>query len=743
MGITWQEEQKIFKLDTPGTTYLIGIVDEEGLLGHVYYGKRIEDIMGAEELLRTQEAPFTPATNDRERVTFMDSFPWEYSSHGVGDFRESSVRVKDRNGCSAVMLTYLSHEIYKGKRPLEGLPATFGTADQVETLEITCLDKSLGLRAVLSYSVFQDTDAIARSVRFENTGNGALWLEKTMSSCLDMDNRDFEAITLHGGWARERHMERKPIGHGKFSVSTLRGESSHQEHPFLALVTPGTDQDQGEVYGFHLVYSGNFLMQAEVNQFDGVRVVAGINPEDFSWKLEAGEVFQTPEVILTYSAVGIGAMTRSLHSLYRDHLIRSPYLHKKRPILINNWEATYFDFDEKKLLDIAKESASLGIEMLVMDDGWFGNRCDDSRALGDWQVNEEKLKGGLRKLVEQVNALGMKFGIWLEPEMISEESELYREHPDWALAVPGRKPTLSRDQYVLDISRKEVRDYIMEQVFSVLHSANIEYVKWDMNRPLSDLGSAALPGDRMGELYHRYVLGVYEMQERLIEEFPDLLLENCSGGGGRFDPGMLYYSPQIWCSDDTDAVERLSIQESTAMIYPLSTMGAHVSVCPNHTVGRNTPFETRGYVALAGTFGYELDITKLSAEDKAIVTRQTAMYHRFHDLVREGQYYRLASYQENHSFDCFQVNDPSGRESLVFYIQVLSVPNRHSRMVRLKGLAGNARYRIFLVDMESDVLTKDTGRVISGDVLMNGGICLESLLGDFRGRLFCLQRVSE
>ena len=740
MGITWQEGQRLFRLDTPNTTYLIGVVDKEGFLGHVYYGRRLEDTAGAEELLRILEAPFTPESNDRERASFMDSFPWEYSAHGVGDFRESSVRVRDRNGCSAVMLTYVSHEIRSGKPPLKGLPATFGGEEQTQTLEITCEDRVLGLRAILSYSVFRDTDAIARSVRFENIGGSELWLEKALSCCLDMDDPGLDAITLHGSWARERHMERKPVGHGKFSVSTLRGASSHQEHPFMALLTSGANQDQGEVYGFHLVYSGNFLIQADVNQFDSVRVVAGINPEDFSWKLEPGEAFQTPEVILTYSAQGLGAMTRSLHDLYRNHLIRSPYLHKKRPILINNWEATYFDFDEKKLLAIAQESAALGIEMLVMDDGWFGGRCDDSRALGDWQVNEEKLKGGLGKLVEQVNALGMKFGIWFEPEMISEESELYRAHPDWALEVPGRTRTRSRNQYILDISRREVRDHIMERMFAVLHSANIEYVKWDMNRSLTDLGSVALPPDRMGELYHRYVLGVYEMQERLISEFPDLLLENCSGGGGRFDPGMLYYSPQIWCSDDTDAIERLTIQESTAMLYPLSAIGAHVSVCPNHTVGRNTPFETRGYVALAGTFGYELDVTKLSAEDRALVSGQISVYHRFHDLVREGDYFRLASYQENKSFDCFQICDREKEKSLVFYTQVLSRPNRRSRILRLKGLDERAVYRILTVDMNSGTLTEDTGRLVSGAVLMWGGMRLENFTGDFRSRLYYLEK---
>lgn len=743
MSITYLEQERIFRLDTPNTTYLIGLVGTEGLLGHIYYGRRLCSARGAELFLRTQEHPYTPDTNARERVAIMDSFPAEYSGHGVGDFRESSVRVRDKNGCSGVQLTYLCHEIYDGKKPLEGLPATFGGEREVTTLVITCEDKALGLLARLSYSVFEDTDAIARSVCFENGGGDALCLEKAMSGCLDMDNRDFETLTLHGGWARERHMERKRLGHGKFCVSTLRGETSHQEHPFLALLTPGTTQTVGEVYAFHFVYSGNFIAQAEISQFDSVRVVMGINPEDFCWRLMPGESFQTPEMIMVYSSAGLGDMTRCFHRLYRQHLIRSPYLHKKRPVLINNWEGTYFDFDEKKLIDIARESAKLGIEMLVMDDGWFGNRFDDNRSLGDWQVNEDKLKGGLKYLVDQVNALGMKFGIWIEPEMVSRDSRLYREHPDWALAIPGRQPALSRNQYVLDISRREVRDYIMEQVFSVLHSANVEYVKWDMNRPLTDLAGAALPADRQGELYHRYVLGVYEMQQRLITEFPELLLENCSGGGGRFDPGMLYYGPQIWCSDDADAIERLSIQESTAMLYPLSSIGAHVSVCPNHTVGRVTPFETRGYVALAGTFGYELDITKLDARDAAMVKRQTEMYRRFNELVREGDYYRIASYQENHLFDCFQINDSRKERALVFFTQVLNGPNRRSRILRLQGLQPDADYQIRQVDMEGEELLKDTGRTVNGSVLMEGGFPFERLWGDFRCRLLYLEKTGE
>ena len=489
----------------------------------------------------------------------------------------------------------------------------------------------------------------------------------------------------------------------------------------MALVTPGTTQETGEVYGMNFVYSGNFIAQAEKSQFDSVRMTMGIHPEGFTWKLEPGEHFTAPEVVMVYSDQGLGKMTRTYHDLYRQHLIRSPYLHKKRPILINNWEATYFDFNEKKLLEIAKEASELGIEMLVMDDGWFGKRNLDDSSLGDWFVNEEKIKGGLNKLVEDVKKLGMKFGIWVEPEMISPESELYRKHPDWAIQIPGRETTQSRAQYVLDFSRQEVVDGVYEMIAEVLRSADISYVKWDMNRQLATMGSSALPADRQGELYHRYVLGVYRMQERLIRDFPDILLENCSGGGARFDPGMLYYSPQIWCSDDTDAIERLAIQEGTALIYPVSAIGAHVSVCPNHTVGRTTPFETRGDVALLGTFGYELDITRLTEEEKILVKVQVEKYHKYNDLIREGDYYRLASAAENRYYDSWMIVGKDKSKALLFYVQVLARANRKSRFLRLAGLDPDKRYRV-------------EGKEYSGRTLMNAGLRIAPVMGDFRSR---------
>ena len=722
MAITYFEKERIFKLDTPNSSYVIGIVDKENFVGHVYYGKKLRDANIA-YLLRTGEGPFVPSENNRERVSFYDTFPMEYAGNGLGDYRRSSISVRTAGGHTAVSLFYVSHKIYAGKPGLAGLPATFGDENACETLELLCEDPVLGLKVTLLYTVFSDVDVITRSVRIENDGE-MLYLTKALSFSMDMDNRDFTLLTMHGSWARERMLEHRKVKKGFMGVESVRGESSHQEHPFMALAAGNADQSQGEVYGMHFVYSGNFIGQVELGQFDTVRVGMGIHPENFCWKLEKGESFQTPEVVLVYSDTGYDGMTHQFHELYRNHLIRSEYKDKKRPILINNWEATYFDFNTEKLLSIAKKASELGIEMLVMDDGWFGHRNDDSSSLGDWYVNEEKLNGGLKHLVDEVNKLGLKFGIWFEPEMISPDSKLYEAHPDWAIQIPGRAGSLCRNQYVLDLTRKEVRDYAYESVASILRSANIEYVKWDMNRQLSDIGSYGLPADRQGELYHRYVLAVYEMQERLVTEFPHLLLENCSGGGARFDPGMLYYSPQIWCSDDTDAVERLKIQESTAMIYPLSTMGAHVSDCPNHTVGRVTPFETRGHVALAGTFGYELDVTKIPEEDRQMIPKQVAMYHKYNDLVRSGDYYRIASYQENHYFDCYEVVSKDKSEALVTFVQVINRPNYKSRRITLKGL-----------DPQKNYCLEGEDTVYAGDTLMYAGILIQNPWGDFQSKL--------
>ncbi len=724
MSILYNAEQRIFKLDTPTTSYVMGVEGAAGYLMHYYYGKRLRS-EAVRYLSRTWEVPAALTENFRDKLSLLDCAPMEYPTGGIGDFRQHCLEVETLAGHNAVELHYRSHTIAQGKPALPGLPATFGGS--CETLTVTLADDILGLLVHLRYSVFEELDVVTRSVCIENRGAEPIFLTKVLSACLDMDNADYSLLTLHGSWARERHIQYRKIGCGTQGVGSQRGETSHQEHPFLALTSPNATQTQGDVYAMHFVYSGNFTGQVGVDQFNSVRMVLGMDPYHFRWQLGVGESFQAPEVVMAYSGQGLGHMTRTFHDLYRNHLIRSPYCHRKRPILINNWEATYFDFNTEKLLSIAREAARVGIEMLVMDDGWFGNRFDDNRALGDWFVNEQKLPGGLSYLVDQVNQLGLKFGIWMEPEMVSPDSDLYRAHPDWAIAVPGRTAGLCRNQYVLDITRPEVMDYVWGRMEAILSSANIAYLKWDMNRQLADLGSLCT---RQGELYHRYVLAVYELQERLCRRFPDLLLENCSGGGARFDPGMLYYSPQIWCSDDTDAIERLKIQEGTALIYPLCAMGAHVSDCPNHAVGRVTPFETRGHVALAGTFGYELDITRIPQADRDMIPQQVRMYHQYNDLVREGDYYRLASYSENGEYDCWQVTSKDGAQSLITFVQVLARPNYHTRRIKLQGLDPEASYRV-----------AGEENVYGGDVLMYAGLPLPNLWGDFKSQLIVLERI--
>lgn len=736
MKIEYLRDENLFRLTSGDMEYVIGIADEK-YVGHVYFGKRMGDGRCG-YLMRTKEAPFVPSVNPREKGSFTDTFPAEYSTWGMGDYRDSCLTVRNEGGFRGCELHYEGYGILEGKPPLPGMPSTFCRDKEAgggATLELYCRDQVLGLKVILRYSIFEDSEAVIRSAVLVNEGEETLYLERALSACMDMDMEEGDLLTLGGSWARERHMVRRPLVFGKQMVSSFRGESGHQDHPFLAVMGRDAGQDRGEVYAMHFVYSGNFLAEAQVSQFGSVRLLMGINPEGFEWVLKPGETFAIPEVVWVYSDEGLGKMTHIFHDLYRGHLIRSPYLHKKRPILINNWEATYFDFNTEKLLEIAREAGRRGIEMLVMDDGWFGQRNTDEGSLGDWKVNEKKLPGGLSYLAEQVNKLGMEFGIWFEPEMVSPDSELYRAHPDWAIQIPGREPVQSRAQYVLDLSRPEVVDYVYESVAQILRSAPISYVKWDMNRQMSDIGSAYLGREHQGELFHRYILGVYELQERLTREFPGLLLENCASGGARFDPGMLYYSPQIWCSDDTDAVERLAIQEGTALLYPLSAMGAHVSACPNHIVGRVTPFRTRGHVAMAGTFGYELDITRLPDEEKWLIEEQVKQYHRFQPLVREGDYYRIASWGENHRYDCWQVVSKDKKEALVTYVQVLAEPNWHSRKILLKGLDPEAEYCI------EEVGQTTAGQGFKGALLMYGGLLMPRMEGDFMSIMLYLTQV--
>lgn len=730
INIFYNEKDKAFKLRANNTDYMMKVC-EEGYLAHVYYGNKVPD-EDLTYLLRLDESPFTPATNDRDRASFMDTLPFEYPCFGLGDYRESAFKIMDANGMSTCDLRYVSHKMYEGKPKLEGLPATFATEESgCSTLEITMYDKYADIEVVLIYTAFDKLDVITRSAVITNKSEKPFKITRALSACVDFDTDKMDMITLNGSWARERAVERCRLHHAKQLVDSCKGESSHQNNPFVALCDNNADEDKGEVFGFNFVYSGNFYAQAEVTQHKKTRFLMGINPLDFEWLLEKGESFTCPEVVMVHSYEGIGKMSRTFHDLYRNNLIRGEYKDKRRPILINNWEATYFNFDTDKLIDIAKEASKLGIEMLVMDDGWFGHRDSDNSSLGDWFVYEKKLKGGLKYLVDEVNKLGMKFGIWFEPEMISPDSELYKAHPDWAIQIKGRPLTLCREQYVLDYSRKEVRDHVYGMMKKILDSANIEYIKWDMNRQLTEVGSATLPAERQRELWHRYVLGVYDLMDRLTTDYPHILLENCSGGGARFDPGMLYYSPQIWCSDDTDAIERLKIQHGTSMCYPCLAMGAHVSDCPNHTVGRNTPFKTRGHVAMVGTFGYELDVTRIPQEDRDAIPAQIKEFNKFNKLVRTGDHYRIGNMFEDNTWDAWEFVAKDKSEALFEFVQVLGRPNERSRRIKLKGLEADAYY---YEENEPD-------KKISGAALMNAGINIakmwngDGLYGDFCSKI--------
>ncbi|MBR6101850.1 MAG: alpha-galactosidase [Ruminococcus sp.] len=725
MPVSFNGSAGQFRLRAGSNTDYIIKIAPCGYLAHVWFGNAVPD-EDLTYLLRLDENPWTPEVNDRDRAVYLDTLPFEYPCYGLGDYREHAFRISAPDGTSTCDLRYKSHRIYSGKPALEGLPATFATEKSpCETLEIVMEDAPANLEVTLIYTAFEKLDVITRSVIVKNAGDKPCGLSRVFSACVDFDTDRFDMITLNGSWARERAVERAPLHHGKQSIDSMRGESSHQNNPFTALCARNADEDSGQVFGFNFVYSGNFKSQAEVTQHKKTRFVMGINDTDFSWELGPGESFTAPEVVMVHSDSGLGAMSRTFHDLYRENLIRGEYKDKRRPILINNWEATYFGFDTEKLISIAREASKLGIEMLVMDDGWFGHRDSDNSSLGDWFVYEKKLGTTLKYLVDEVNKLGMMFGIWFEPEMISPDSDLYRAHPDWALQVKGRPMTLCRDQYVLDYSRKEVRDYVYSMMRKILDSANIEYIKWDMNRQLTEVGSSALPPEKQKELWHRYVLGVYELMGRLTTDYPHILLENCSGGGARFDPGMLYFSPQIWCSDDTDAIERLKIQHGTSMCYPCSAMGAHVSDCPNHTVGRSTPFQTRGHVAMVGTFGYELDVTRIPQQDRDAIPGQIAEFKKYNSLVRTGDHYRIGNMFEDNSFDAWEFVAKDRSEALFEFVQVSARPNQRSRRIMLKGLDPEAYY----FDEEKPEVR------LSGAALMNCGINIGGLWGDYQSKL--------
>ena len=730
MTVHYDEKQQTFHLQTNRTSYVIEIA-KAGYLTHRYWGERLRRYAGAIPL-RYMDRAFSPNPVPADRTFSLDTLPQEYPAYGNTDFRTPAYQIQLDNGSTVTDLRYREHRIRAGKPGLPGLPATYVENDEeADTLEIELYDELLGLTVTLSYTVFNELDAITRSVRLENRGNRELKLLRAASISVDFADDGFDMVHLAGGWANERNVLRRPLSMGLQAVDSKRGSSSHQHNPFMALVRKGADEDQGEVYGFSLVYSGNFLANVEVDQYRTTRVTMGLNPFDFSWLLQPGESFQTPEAVTVYSNEGLGGMSRTYHRLYRTRLARGEFRDKERPVLINNWEATYFDFNADKIESIARKGKQLGIELFVLDDGWFGKRDDDNSSLGDWFVHREKLPGGLRDLAERVTGMDMRFGLWVEPEMISVDSDLYRKHPDWCLHVPDRRRSAGRNQLILDYSRDDVCDAIIGMLTEVFSSAPITYVKWDMNRNMTEIGSALLPPERQRETAHRYMLGLYRVMETLVTAFPHILFESCSGGGGRFDPGILHYMAQTWTSDNTDAVSRLKIQYGTSIVYPASAIGAHVSAVPNHQVHRTTPLEMRGHVAFAGNFGYELDLTAFTEEEDAIVRAQVEYYKEVRPLVQFGDFYRLLSpFEGNETAWMFVSEDRS--EAFAAYYKVLAEPNAGYRSIRLKGLDPDADYRIDGLDSP-----------VGGDELMRAGLAVpqELLFGDFRSKVWRIRKV--
>lgn len=714
MPILFQNTDRSFFLQTPHSTYAFAIHPRLNIPVHRHWGCKI----GPADL------GFLPMSES------VDTLPQELPTYGHGDYRAAALTVGQQDGSRILELCHREHRIAAGKVPIPGLPATYVEADEeADTLEIDLADEQTGITVTLSYTVFRDFDAIARSMRIRNGGGRPVQLLNVASASVDLPNRAFDLIHLTGSWVRERHVQRQRVVPGRFAAESRRGASSHPQHPFLALLDPHADETSGEVFGFSLVYSGSFSAAVETDTYFCPRVTLGLHPDEFSWQLDPGETFHSPEAVLVHSAEGLGEMSRTFHALYRTRLARGNFRDEPRPSYVNNWDATYFDFDEKKLLNLAKLGAEAGIEMFVLDDGWFGKRDGDNCSLGDWVVDRRKLPDGLEGLARKINGMGMKFGLWFEPEMISPDSDLYRAHPDWCLHVPGRERKLSRHQLVLDFSRPEICDYIIESVAAVLRSAPIEYVKWDMNRNMTEVGSAALPAHRQRETAHRYILGLYHVLETLITDFPHILFEGCASGGGRFDPGLLHYMPQSWTSDNSDAVSRLKIQFGTSLVYPLSAMAAYISESPNQQHGRITPLDTRFNVALTGAFGYGEDLETIPPDELAAIKGQVAFYKEHRELLAKGALHRLRdTFQSNEA--AWSIVAPDRSEALAFHVNILVEANVLGTLLRLRGLDAAASYQVSGIE-----------KPMKGDVLINVGLPVPPAKGDFCSHRWHLKRV--
>jgi len=732
LEVNYYEDSCLFELKNENISYIMSILENQQL-GHLYFGKQINCSGLLKQSLQHRERGVQSCVFEGDITFSLEDTPRVYPEYGTTDYRHPAYQIKNKDGNTISHLVYKSHKIFDGKPNLMGLPATYVRDDtEAKTLEITLEDTYLSLETILKFTIFRDYDAITRSVEFRNHGD-ELTILNAQSTCIDFSDADYVMYHLDGAWARERHITKRKLVHGMQSIESTYGASSAFHNPFLALAREEATEVQGEVFGFNLIYSGSFLASVEVNAFDLTRVCMGINPFDFAWQLEKEGSFQTPEVVMVYSDSGFNEMSHTYHSLYRNNLARGEWKDQTTPIYLNNWEATYFNFNEEKLVALAKEARALGIEMLVLDDGWFGNRNDDTTSLGDWYENKEKLPNGLHGLAKKINSLGLSFGLWVEPEMVNKDSKLYHEHPEWVIQVPGQHMSHGRNQYVLDLSNPEVVDYLYLQLVSILSSANITYIKWDMNRTMTEIGSSYLKKENQKEATHRYILGLYNLLERLTTRFPKVLFESCASGGNRFDGGMLYYMPQAWTSDNTDAVERLNVQYGTSFVYPLRSMASYISPSPNHQQGRSTNIRMRAEVAYFGTFGFGLDITKLSDEEKEIAKEVIEEAKRNRRLIQYGDFYRLESpFQSNYvSWLC---TNQSKTEVILGYYKILSKANPGSRRIKLRGLMEDKEY-----------LCEETNEIYSGNQLMYFGFILpmeEVKEGDFISHIYHFHEVS-